>query len=246
MSSFCTNNNILAVVPVRAGSKGLSNKNIRDLNGKPLFLHAVAQALRTVGSVLLSTDIPEIANMPMPRGCSVLWRPDNLADDDTPMESVIAHAITEQKLLGYTLVLLQATSPLRSDSDIQRAIELFKFGNYDLVMTVTEKDKSVLKYGTLSDGRYIPISNPENCFKNRQNLPAVYGPNGAVYVFGADSFAVYGGFPSRRIGVLEVPFERSIDIDSEDDFRLVERIKKSESAGLSQLKSSNLGLGFSS
>lgn len=228
-NSFVKNGDMVALVPVRAGSKGLANKNIRDLNGQPLFFHAVTQGLRTVGRVLLSTDIAEIAEMSIPEECSVLWRPKSLADDDIAMESVIAHAIDEHNLWGLTIVLLQATTPLRADQDILRAIELFRAGNHDLVMAVTRKDKSVLKFGTLELDRFIPIRKAEDCFTNRQHLPSVYGPNGAVYVFDADEFAVHSQFPSRRIGAIEMPYERSIDIDTEEDWHLVQRLRSIES-----------------
>ena len=226
MSVFAENHDSIAIVPVRAGSKGLTKKNVRLFNGKPLFLHTAFQALRVVGKVVITTDIAEIREMEMPADCSVCWRPDELCGDDVPMSTVIDHVIRNHDLAGYTLVLLQATSPLRSDQDIWRALDLFGTGSYSLVMTVTKKDSAALKHGTLCSDRYVPLGDQEDCFKNRQQLRSVYGPNGAVYVFGADQFVADGGFPSGRIGAVEVPFERSIDIDSEDDLRLAERLSE--------------------
>jgi CMP-N-acetylneuraminic acid synthetase len=93
-------------------------------------------------------------------------------------------------------------------------------------MTVTKKDSAALKHGTLCNDRYVPLGDEKDCFKNRQQLRPVYGPTGAVYVFGADQFLADGGFPSGCIGAVEVPFERSIDIDSEEDLRIAERLSK--------------------
>ena len=228
MSVRTNSNNVIAIVPLRAGSKGLPKKNLRIFNGKPLFLHTVAQALRVVGKAVITTDIPEIRKTNMRPGCSVCRRPRELCGDDVPMAAVIDHVIKNHDLWGHTLVLLQATSPLRSDQDICRAIDLFRSGLNSLVMTVTEKDRESLKYGTFRNDRYVPLGGEKDCFKNRQQLQPVYGPNGAVYVFDADQFVAEGGFPSARIGALEVPFERSIDIDSEDDLRLAEQLSKTE------------------
>lgn len=214
---------LVAVVPVRAGSKGLPGKNVRPLDGVPLYLHAVRQGLRTVGRVLLSTDIEDIAQSDLPEGCILCPRLAHLSADDTSMARVIADLIETRDLCENTLVLLQATSPLRSDDDIAAAIALHAQGRHDLVMSVVERDRGVLKFGTLNDGEFTALRDPEYCYTNRQDLPPVYGPNGAVYVFSAAQFMAAGGFPSGRIGAVEMPAERSADIDTIEDFRSIEK-----------------------
>jgi len=212
---------LVAVVPVRAGSRGVAGKNIRLLAGQPLYLHAVHQGLRIVSRVLVSTDIPQIRQSDLPEGSILCPRPVELAADDTPMAAVIAHLIATQKLDAATLVLLQATSPLRSDDDVRRAVKLHGEGRHDMVMSVTPRDRGVLKYGTLDNGDFVALREPRFCFQNRQALPPVHGPNGAVFVFGAAAFVAADGFPSRRIGAVEMPSERSHDIDTEQDFNRV-------------------------
>lgn len=211
-----------AIVPVRAGSKGMPGKNLRPLAGVPLWRRAVDQALAAGASrVVVSTDIPEIlAGAPL-EGVTVLPRPEALASDNTPMAPVILHAI-ESLGLKDTLVLLQCTSPLRNTEDIVAGVERFAKGGVDLVMSVTEADRSVLKYGRISDGTFTALVDPSHPFTNRQSLPEVYRPNGAVYIFGADWFVGNGGFESDRIGALIMPSERSADIDTEDDFLRIE------------------------
>lgn len=222
MISLPASGDLIAIVPVRSGSKGLPGKNTMPVAGMPLYLHAVTQGLRTVGQVLLSTDIDEIGNAALPSGCTLCLRPSGLAADNTPMDAVIEHLIEDRALTGKTLVLLQATSPLRLDSDIQAALELFRTRQYDMVLSVVERDRGVLKYGTLDGPRFTAMRAQRFCFFNRQQLPAVHGPNGAVYVFDADRFIDAGGFPSERIGAVEMPVDRSIDIDTLADLRLVE------------------------
>ena len=212
----------ISVVPVRAGSKGLKGKNIRPLDGLPLYLHAVHQGLRTAGHVFISTDIADITQLDLPDGCTLCRRPAELASDDTPMASVITHLINTHSLQDRTLVLLQATTPLREDTDIESAMALHSEGAYDIVMSVVARDRGVLKYGTLNGNQFVAMRDPAYCFQNRQALPEVYGPNGAVYVFSAARFMESEGFPTARIGVVEMSGMSSIDIDTEEDFRRVE------------------------
>jgi len=209
---------IVSVVPVRGGSKGLPDKNTRCLGGLPLYLRAALQGERTVGRCIITTDIDEILSATMPSNTSVIRRSEQLAEDDTLMAPVLFDLIERCELQSATIVLLQATSPLRLDSDINAALDMFSTSQFDLVMSVSRKDSEVLKYGTLEDGRYAPFRDPQFCFANRQNLPPVYSSNGAVYVFSAQAFLESRGFPASSIGALEMPEERSFDIDTLEDF----------------------------
>lgn len=214
---------VVALVPVRGGSKGLPGKNIRPLAGVPLFARAVTQGLRVVGSCAVTTNIEEILNAPAPEGCRLLQRPHALCGDDVPMDAVIADAIEQLGLSNATvIVLLQATSPLRSDSDISNVLDLHASGKHDIVMSVTGVDSGILKYGTIADDRYIPVSRPEYCFTNRQSLPRVFRPNGAVYAFSVGVFLRNGGLATDNIGAVEMPVSRSFDIDTLTDFNAVE------------------------
>lgn len=222
MSLIIDKDRLVAIVPVRSGSKGLPGKNMRTLDGVPLYLRAVHQGLRTVGRVLLSTDITSVAQHELPANVRLCPRPPALAADDTPMSLVIAHLVESQNLANHTLVLLQATSPLRADSDVTAALLLYAEGRHDLVMSVVERDREILKYGLLANGNFTAVRDPAYCFANRQSLPMVCGPNGAVYVFAANKFIEAGGFPSGRIGAIEMAADRSEDIDTAEDFKRVE------------------------
>lgn len=211
-----------AVIPLRTGSKGLPSKNIRPLAGKPLYRHAVDQALQAGAQrVVITTDIPEVLWAELPTQVTLVERPPELAGDTVPMAPVLQHALHTAECHG-TVVLLQATSPLRLPSDIEAALAVFAGGYFELVMSVTSADRGVLKWGTLRGNRFQPLSDPAFCFANRQSLPPVVRPNGALYVLNAERFVASGSFVSDRIGVVEMPAERSQDIDSLDDFERCE------------------------
>ena len=207
-----------AVVPVRRGSKGLPGKNLRPLAGKPLYRHAVDLALAAGATrVIVSTDIPEILAAAAEQRVLVLERPADLCGDATPMAPVLQHALDALDVSGPVL-LLQATSPLRRIGQLREALATFATGGVGLVMSVTDANRSVLKWGFVEDGRFAPIGKPEWCFANRQQLPAVYRPNGAIYVLDAARFRREGSFVTPDIGVVVMPEEDSADIDGLADF----------------------------
>lgn len=214
-----------ALIPLRGGSKGLPGKNTRLLAGKPLYRHAVDVALAAgAARVLISTDIPEVLTAALPAGVLALERPAKLCGDDVPMAPVVLHALQTAQVQG-PVVLLQATSPLREPVDVQQALSMLLRGEFDLVMSVTEADRGVLKWGQIqTDGRFVPLSSPEHCFANRQSLPPVYKPNGVVYAMDAQWFVDNQGFVSERIGSVVMPSERSFDIDNLADFERCESL----------------------
>lgn len=215
----------LAVIPLRAGSKGLPGKNIRPLAGKPLYLHSVDQALRVVGKCVISTDIADVLSGDRSPACQVVPRPPELAADQTPIAPVLMHLfehLKQQDALPNVAVLLQATSPLRRDEDIQSAIDLYRSGRFELVMSVVKTDPGILKYGFAKGGRFTPISSPEFCFSNRQSLPEIVRPNGAVYVFSPEAFMQNGSLATESIGSIEMPEAHSIDIDTLADLKAAE------------------------
>jgi CMP-N,N'-diacetyllegionaminic acid synthase len=210
---------LIFVVPFRAGSKGLKDKNISNLKGSPLYVHTLNQALLFSGAeVFATTDYPINKLVDFPKGVNYLARESHLCTDGTSMTDVITDFLVKNVNRKATIVLLQVTSPLRSVSDIESAIKVFKDSKFDLVMTVSKTDSSVLKYGLIKDDcLFEPIHNPKSCFQNRQDLPSVYKPNGMIYIFNSDFFLKNQGFASDNIGVVVTPSERSIDIDSADD-----------------------------
>ncbi len=212
-----------AIIPIRAGSKGLPGKNTRIFVGIPLYMHAVQLALDAGAvRVLISTDIVEVLNADFPEKVLVVQRPPELSGDDVTMSPVLMHLLVQEKVQG-PIVLLQATSPLRKVSDVQTALMQLDTGDFDVVMSVTEADRSVLKWGTILDNnRYVPLADVDYCFANRQSLPPVYKPNGALYALRAEWFINNGSLATHRLGTVIMPVERSLDIDNLADFERCE------------------------
>ena len=131
-----------AIVPFRKGSKGLPGKNLFMLDNVPLWKRAVLQGLRTCEKVIYSTDytveIEELKNQ------NVIYdrRPDYLSNDFTKIEKVIGHLIQKYQLQSENIVLLQPTTPLRTDQNIKTAFELYSTEKFSMVMSVVERDIS--------------------------------------------------------------------------------------------------------
>ena len=115
----------IAIIPARAGSKGIKDKNIIDFCGKPLIAWSIeqAKAAKCIDEVFVSTDGEKIANVAERYGAKVIWRPEELATDTATSEDAIIHAVleVEKKMSVKTVVFLQATSPIREKNDIDNA-----------------------------------------------------------------------------------------------------------------------------
>jgi CMP-N,N'-diacetyllegionaminic acid synthase len=218
---------ILALIPARGGSKGIPHKNITQLGEKPLLAWTVeaAKASKYVDRLILSSDDEQIISVAKSIGCDVPFiRPSDLSQDDTPGMAPVFHALEQIK--GYDYILqLQPTSPLRTEIDIDSAIELCLDGNAHSCVSVTEPDKSPywmytlnenLKMSPLLDGQYI----------RRQELPAVYALNGAIYIAQVDWIFKNKSFLSRETLAYIMPKERSVDIDTMIDITIAEALLK--------------------
>lgn len=221
--------NILYLITARGGSKGLPGKNILPLQGKPLIAWSVEAALATKykGKVVVSTDSEEIAAIAKQYGAEVpFMRPAALAGDSASSMDVVLHAIdffsSHQEHFDY-IVLLQPTSPLRRASDIDAAIELLIAKKAEAVVSVCRAEHHPLWSNTLPpDGNMNDFIRPEIKGKNRQQLPAAYRINGAIYIAAPAYLKKHGSFMGDRTFAFEMPAESSVDIDSEIDFALAE------------------------
>ncbi len=217
--------NAVAIIPARAGSKGLPRKNTRELHGKPLYRHSVDTALKAgINRIIISTDLEEIRHHDLPPEVQLLDRRTELAGDDTTMASVLIDLLPQLSLGEAPVVLLQPTSPLRTSATIGRGLARYDPETTSMVMSISPAERGVLKWGLLDAGRFVPLVKPEYCFANRQSLPQVVRPNGALYIFSARRFLDDGDFSAENVQALEVAEEEAIDIDTAADFERCERL----------------------
>ena len=214
----------ISIIPIRAGSKGLISKNTLLLNGKPLYMYTLEQALNHTEKVIISTDIESIFQKEFPSKVNIVRRNKYLATDNTPLRDVLTDLFKSFEFGEYIAVLLQATSPLRNNDDIHNAINMYESNKYSMVMSIVEKDSKILKYGLVNDEIYQPIYDDSSVFMNRQDLPKVYSPNGSIYIFSIKDYLINNTYPTSNIGAYMMPESRSIDIDSQRDFDIVSQL----------------------
>ena len=221
----------VAFIFARGGSKGLPNKNLLPLNGKPLIAWAIQQALSVerIESVIVSTDSVEIASTAKLFGAEVpFMRPTELATDRSPEWLSWRHALNWfKKETGHfpeCFVSIPTTSPLRESSDIDRCLDLFGEVDCDAVVTITESHRS--PYFNMvrknESGRIELISKPEGQIFNRQDVPLTYDMTTLCYVARPQFIMRAESLFDGVIHGVTVPKERSIDIDTQVDFEICE------------------------
>lgn len=213
------NRTVLAVIAARSGSKGVPGKNIKDLAGLPLIAWTIQSAAdsKFIDRLLVSTDDPGIAEVAQSYGAEVPFlRPSHMATDDSSVISALLHMAENIPDTYDYLVLLQPTSPLRRTADIDGAISLCDEKSAPACVSVCSAPKIFWTYKMTPSGALQALF-PEARLQ-RQYLPSVYQPNGAVYVARLDWLRNTGDFYSPETLGFIMPQERSIDIDTASDF----------------------------
>ena len=215
---------IVAIIPARAGSKGIKNKNLIDFCGKPLLAWSVIQAVESkrIDRVYVSTNGDTIAETACQYGARVIKRPEELSSDTASSETALLHALTEieNELPVDMVVFLQATSPLRTHNDIDKAIQMFLEKGYDSMFSmclledycIWKRQENLLSsftYDYMNRGR-------------RQDREPLYLENGSIYIFRPEIIKRYHNRLGGQIGMYEMPFEHSYEIDSEKDIEICE------------------------
>jgi len=226
---------VIATVCARSGSVGVPGKNIRPLLGKPLIAYTIeqAKACRGIEAVYVSTDAEEIAAIARAAGARVPFlRPAELATSSAPKLPVIEHLVgeVEAKTGPVEIVVdLDPTSPLREVGDIEACMQMLD-SETDVVMTAYESDKN--PYFNMverrADGSIGLVKPPASAIAGRQMAPMVYAMNASIYVWRRASLRK--GLWDGRAALYVMPRERSVDIDSELDFRFVELLMKERQA----------------
>ncbi len=225
---------ILAVIPARAGSKGLKNKNVRQICGKSLIEWTIQAALEIpfFDLIVVTTDCPKVKEI-----CKsyekifVIDRPIRLSGDFIPLLPVIRHALTTCEIMcleHFDLVFtLQPTSPLRTVRNIHKAYEIFKKNLADVLVSVCEERHSIWRMGNNGPIAVRPIN------KNRQEIDPYYVGNGAIFINKSTNIIRHTTRIAGKNKVLyPMGFVESIDIHTKEDLELAEFFIKKYKLGV--------------
>lgn len=228
---------VIAIIPARCGSKGLSNKNIRLLNGKPLLAYSVEAAIESeiFDTVHVSTDSKKYADIASMYGADEPFLRDIINSGDSSSSwDAVREVLRKYKEIGKEFdvcVLLQPTSPMRMSEDIKEAYMLFKEKKAKSLTSVTEVDHPV-QWCFKLDATYFMKDFATSPYKacRRQELEKYYRENGAIYIVGTSEIADHSfDFYSDQCVAYVMNRERSIDIDTLQDFIIAETIMQMQS-----------------
>ncbi len=223
---------ILAIIPARGGSKGIPKKNIINIAGKPLIAWTIesAKKSRFINRIVVSSDSTEILSVAEKYGSEIIKRPAKFANDKISAAAAVPHTLEylkkKEKYVPDIIVFLQPTSPLRTAKDIDDALKFFFEKKAGTVISVTEGDNKALKSFFIEKGIMRGIVNDEFPFTNRQALPKIYMPNGAIYIISEKEFQKEKRLFSKKTFAFIMPPERSIDLDVKEDIPVLEKLLK--------------------
>jgi CMP-N,N'-diacetyllegionaminic acid synthase len=224
----------IAIIPARSGSKGLKDKNIKPLNGKPLMVYTIEAALKAkvFDEVVVSTDSKKYAEIAIKWGASVPFlRSEELSSDNASSWDVVRDVLEKYKEQGQnfnSFALLQPTSPLRKAEDIVKAYNTFYEKQANAIVAVTEAEHSPLWCGTLPEDQSLVGFFKSNDYfdQPRQKLAPYFRINGAIYIVKTDYFYTTGDIYESECYAYIMSRENSIDIDTALDFTIAETIEK--------------------
>lgn len=218
---------ILGIIPARGGSTEILRKNLVDIGGKPLISYTIeaAKKSKTLSRIICSTDCHDIMDVALQHGAEIPFlRPPELALSETPMISVLQHAIAFLEKDGYKpdiVVLLQPTSPLRNAGHIDEAVRLLLETGCESVVSLCKAEHNPHWMRVIRNGRvqYFIERNGAD-YSLRQKLPEVYRLNGAVYASRYPVIMHQGKILGDDTRPLIMKQEDSIDIDTEWDLEI--------------------------
>tara|TARA_B110000014_G_scaffold253997_1_gene234074 strand:- start:641 stop:1336 length:696 start_codon:yes stop_codon:yes gene_type:complete len=221
----------ICFIAARGDSRGVQNKNIRIIGGKPLIAHTIEKAIKSkiFSHVIVSTDSKRIACISKKFNAEIpFMRPKNLATHNADGKDVILHGIKKLNSLGYKfdiLVSLDCTVPFIKISDIKRSIELMKKKKSSVICSVYEQHLNpYFNIAEINSKGYLQLAkSKKNRPRNRQDAPKVYQMNG-LYTINTKDFVKNGGKIFDKMHPLLVDIETGLMIDTKFEFKLAELI----------------------
>ena len=230
---------VLCTICARGGSKGIKNKNIKLINGKPLIAYTIEQAKESelFEHIVISTDSDKIAEISQEYGAEVFFRRSaKMASDSVGKLDVIRDAFVQSenyynKKFDY-LIDLDATAPLRVIEDIQNSFKQFlKNDNDNLITAMPSRRSPYFNLVEVDSSGNVNLSKKlNNPIVRRQDVPKSYDMNASIYIWKRDVILSEDSIFLEKTGLYIMPEERSIDIDTELDYKFVEFIMKENDA----------------
>ncbi|WP_418641892.1 cytidylyltransferase domain-containing protein [Vibrio chaetopteri] len=223
---------VIAFIPARGGSKGVKNKNIKMLAGKPLIAWSIEQALDCdlIDRVIVSTDSYEIADIARKYGAEApFMRPAEISGDHATTESAMLHCcdyLESKDELPELFILIQATSPVRAKNQLRNAVLNFKSNEFDSMLTVSKSHRFTWKNMEEPSASYNYNMRPR-----RQDIAEAdqeYLETGSFYIVKTNELIKSKNRLVGKIGLFETAEDESYEIDSEIDFIICEEILKSK------------------
>lgn len=221
--------NKIAIIPARSGSKGLKDKNIADLCGKQLIAYTISAAIdsRSFEKVIVTTDSQKYADISEKLGASIMMRGENISNDKATSFMVINDVLCRLSSKPDYFVLLQPTSPLRTESHIREALTLFEknYQKFDFLVSMKKADIVADLVKPIDDD--LSLKNFDSDFSNyhRQTYND-YSPNGAIFIGKPDAYLKQKHFFGPKSIAYFMDKESSVDIDDYTDLLLAECIIK--------------------
>ena len=228
---------ILAVIPARAGSKGIPNKNIRIIGGHPLVYYSIKNALNSklITDVIVSTDSPEVRIIAQQMGAQCKWRDESLCGDAITLDAVINDAIPTDQQYDY-IVTMQPTSPTLKVTTLDAAIKYTIDNNLDTVISAINAPH--LSWG-VKDGKKVPNYKER---LNRQYLPPCYLETGA-FVISKRNIVTSKTRIGEKVDIFEVSEREAVDIDTFEDLKNVASILEEEKVAIYVNGNNKRGIG---
>ncbi len=214
--------NIITIIPARGGSKGIPDKNIRQLAGKPLIAWTIEESQRStlIHSTYVSSDSEEILGIAERYGALPIKRPDDISDDNASSEAALLHALETLEKNPDLVVFPQVTSPVRVRFSFDRAISQIKKTQADSLLSVTPLHDFFI--WCFKNKRLVGLNHDYKNRKRRQDIPETYLENGSFYIFKPE--ILYKNF-NRLGGVIDKYLMSKIEshqIDHWEDFDICE------------------------
>jgi CMP-N-acetylneuraminic acid synthetase len=219
---------VIALIPARKGSKGFPRKNLAVLGGKTLIARAIEESMAAsvFDEIIVSSDDEEILQISRLYGITAAERSTEFSGNTISSDKVISNVIKVCQIEPSTVIAyLQPTSPLRTSIHIKEALRVFMDGSCDAVISVRSVAASWYKILQLNDDGYVVGAvSADAPFLNRQSVPPIFLPNGAIYIFRVDRFVENRQKIPRGVITPYIMSENdSIDVDCLEDLTTAEK-----------------------